>query len=136
MFRLRPIAERINPLLLAFASSLQRQKMLALRDAELFTWLTWRPSKERAKEDEGSDNVPPTSYEDKRVMFRWGVRYEAPAVGGDGKGKMTWQVGEDWRPEDRVIKAFEYLVCKDGENMEWKAFEFVEEREEDPEDYI
>lgn len=49
---------------------------------------------------------------------------------------MTWQVGEDWRPEDRVIKAFEDLVCGDRDNMEWKAFEFVEEREEDPEDYI
>ncbi|KAK0718700.1 hypothetical protein B0T21DRAFT_295904 [Apiosordaria backusii] len=136
MFRLRPIAERINPLLLAFASSLQRQKMPALRDAELFTWLTWRPSKERAKEYEGSDDVPPTSYEEETVMFRWGVRYEAPAVGGDGKGKVTWQVGEDWRPEDGVIKAFEDLVGGDGENMEWKAFEFVEEREQDPEDYI
>ncbi|KAJ4398819.1 hypothetical protein N0V85_006180 [Neurospora sp. IMI 360204] len=134
MFRLRPIAERINPLLLAFASSLQRQNMPALRDAELFTWLTWRPSKEREKEYEGSDKVPPTSYEDETVMFRWGVRYEAPAVGGDGKGKVAWQVGEDWRPEDRVIKAFEHLVLK--ENMEWKAFEFVEEREEDPEDFI
>ena len=143
MFRLRPIAERINPLLLAFASSLQRgQKMPALRDAELFTWLTWRPSKERAEEYEGSDDVPPTSYEDETVIFRWGVRYEAaPAVGGggDGKGKVTWQVGEDWRPEKRVIKAFEHLVGGDGDgekNMEWKAFEFVEEREQDPEDYI
>ncbi|EAW16719.1 uncharacterized protein NFIA_060750 [Aspergillus fischeri NRRL 181] len=136
MFRLRPIAERINPLLLAFALSLQLQKMPALRDAELFTWLTRRPSKERAKEYEGSDDVPPTSYEEETVMFRWGVRYEAPAVGGDGKGKVTWQVDEDWRPEDGVIKAFEDLVGGDGGNMEWNAFEFVEEREQDPEDYI
>lgn len=107
--------------------------MPAIRDAELFTWLRWRPSKERAKEYEGSDNVPPTSYEEEMVM-RWGVRYEAPAVGGDGKGKVTWQVGEDWRPEDGVIKAFEDLVGGDGENMEWKAFESLEEREQDPED--
>ena len=92
MFRIRPIAERINPLLSAFALSLQRQKMPSLQDAELFTWLTWRLSKERAQEYEGSDNVPPTSDEDEAGMFRWGVRYEA---GGNGKGKVTWQVGED-----------------------------------------
>ncbi|KAK3896719.1 hypothetical protein C8A05DRAFT_48355 [Staphylotrichum tortipilum] len=129
MFRIRPIAERVNPLLLAFASSLQRQKMPSLQDAELFTWLTWRPSKERAEEYEGSDEVPPSSG---------GVRYEAPAAGGDGKGKVTWHVGEDWRPDDEVIRAFEDLVGgQDGEgNMEWKAFEFVEEREQEPQDFL
>ncbi|KAJ4302483.1 hypothetical protein N0V88_002628 [Collariella sp. IMI 366227] len=63
MFRIRPIAEHVNPLLLA---------------------------------------------------------YEAPAAGGDGKGKVTWHVGEDWRPDDQVIGAFEDLVGEqDGEgNME------------------
>jgi hypothetical protein len=139
MFRIRPIAERVNPLLLAFASSLQRQKMPSLQDAELFTWLTWRPSKERAEEYEGSDEVPPSSgVEGISIMFRWGVRYEAPAAGGDGKGKVTWHVGEDWRPDDEVIRAFEDLVGgQDGEsNMEWKAFEFVEEREQDPQDFL
>jgi hypothetical protein len=68
-------------------------------------------------------------------MFGWGVRYDAPAP-GDGKGKVTWQVGEDWRPDAEIIKAFEDLVGGDGENMEWGAFEFVGEREEDPEVYI
>ncbi len=139
MFRIRPIAERVNPLLLAFASSLQRQKMPSLRDAELFTWLTWRPSQERAEEYEGSDKAPPSSgVEGISIMFRWGVRYEAPAAGGDGKGKVTWHVGEDWRPDDQVIGAFEDLVGEqDGEvNMEWKAFEFVEEREQEPQDFL
>jgi hypothetical protein len=140
MFRIRPIAERINPLLLAFASSLRRQMMPSLQDAELFTWLTWRPSEERAQEYKGSDaQVPPTSDGEETVMFRWGVRYEAPpAFGGDGKGKVTWQVGGDWRPGDEVMKAFADLVGgEDGEdNMEWKIFEFLEEREQDPEDYI
>lgn len=134
MFRIRPIVERINPLLLAFASSLQRQKMPSLQDAELFTWLTWRPSKERVHEYEGSDEVPPTSDEEETVMFRWGVRYDAPK--GDGKGKVTWQVGEDWRPEDEVIAAFGDLVGGDGENMEWKAFEFMEQREQDMEAFF
>ena len=134
MFRIRPIAERINPLLSAFASSLQT--MSSLRDAELFTWLTWRPSEERAQEYEGSDEVPPSSgVEGISIMFRWGVRYEAPAAGGDGKVKVTWQVGEDWRPEDEVIGVFEQVVGGQ-DNVEWKAFEFVEEREQDPEDYI
>lgn len=67
-------------------------------------------------------------------MFRWGVRYDAPK--GDRKGKVTWQVGEDWRPEDEVIAAFEDLVGKEGENMEWKAFEFTDDREVDVEAYI
>jgi hypothetical protein len=136
MFRTLPIAERINPLLLAFASSLQRQKMPSLQDAELLTWLTWRPSMERVEEYEGSDEVPPTSDEEETVMFRWGVRYEAPAVGGDGKGKVTWQVGEDWRPDAETIKAFKDLVGGDGENMEWKAFEFLERRKQDLSVYI
>jgi hypothetical protein len=134
MFRTRPIVERINPLLLAFASSLQRQKMPSLQDAELFTWLTWRPSKERVQEYEGSDDAPPTSDVEETVMFRWGVRYDAPK--GDGKGKVTWQVGEDWRSEDEVIAAFEDLVGGKGENMEWKAFEYMEEREQDVEAFI
>jgi hypothetical protein len=134
VFRIRPIAERINPLLLAFASSLYR--MPSLQDAELFTWLKWQPSTERAQEYEGSDEVPLTWADGQTLMFRWGVRYEAPAVGGNGKGKVTWQVGEDFTPEDRVIRAFEDLVGKDGEGMEWIAFEFLEQREQDGEDYI
>ncbi|KAI0435799.1 hypothetical protein F4803DRAFT_280972 [Xylaria telfairii] len=128
MFRTLPIAERINPLLLAFASSLQRQKMPSLQDAELFTWLTWRPSEERAQEYEGSDDAPP-SADNETVMFRWGVRYDAP--NGDGKGKVTWRVGEDWRPGDEIIRAFEDLVGGDREKMRWEAFEFVRQREQD-----
>lgn len=127
MFRTLPIAEHINPLLLAFASSLQRQKMPSLEDAELFTWLTWRPSEERAQEYEGSDDAP-SSAEDETTMFRWGVRYDAPK-GDDGKGKVTWQVGQGWRPADEIMKAFEHLVGGDGENIEWEAFEFAGERE-------
>lgn len=133
LFRTRPIAERVNPLLLAFASSLQRKKMPSLQDAELFTWLTWHPSNDRIQEYKGSDDAPPTSYEGETVMFRWGVRYDAPK--GDGKGKVTWQVG-DWRPEDEVIAAFEDLVGGEEENMEWKALEFMEERDRDAEPFI
>lgn len=39
LFRTRPIAERIDPLLLAFTSSLRRENMPVLEDAELFAWL-------------------------------------------------------------------------------------------------
>lgn len=134
VFRIRPIAERINSLLLAFAASLRR--MPSLQDAELFTWLKWQPSEERAQEYKGSDEVPPTWADCQTVMFRWGVKYEAPVVGGNRKGKVTWQVGKDWTPEDQVIRAFEDLVGKDEEDMEWTAFEFLEEREQDGEDYI
>ncbi|KAK3299548.1 uncharacterized protein B0H64DRAFT_101904 [Chaetomium fimeti] len=135
MFRILPIAERITPLLLAFASALQN--MALLQDAELFTWLTWRPSEERAKEYEESDDVPPLFDEDhimRMVMFRWGVRYDAPK--GDGKGKVTWQVGEGWRPTEEVMKGFEDLVGGDKENVEWEGLEFVAERPRNAMDFI
>ncbi|KAF6809273.1 hypothetical protein CPLU01_15533 [Colletotrichum plurivorum] len=118
MFRIRPITERIEPLLLAFALSLQPQSMPSLKSAEMFTWLHWSPSEERAREYEASDDVPPQD-EDERVMFRWGVKYEAPD--GERKGKLTWQVG-DWRPGNEVLQAFKQLVDGDGENEEWEAF--------------
>ncbi|KAK4038349.1 hypothetical protein C8A01DRAFT_48045 [Parachaetomium inaequale] len=53
MFRTLPIAERINLLLLAFASSLQRQRMPSLQNTELFTWVTWQPWVGRAQEYKG-----------------------------------------------------------------------------------
>ncbi|KAH6845708.1 hypothetical protein B0I37DRAFT_191163 [Chaetomium sp. MPI-CAGE-AT-0009] len=137
MFRTLPISERITPLLLAFASSLQRETRPLLQDAELFTWLTWRPSEERAKVYEGSDDAPPALDNEVVVivMFRWGVRYDAPNGDGNGKGKVTWQVGEGWRPAKEVIRAFEDLVGG-GENMEWEALQFVRERKRDPMDFI
>ena len=134
MFRIHPIKERINPLLLAFALSLRQENMPSLQRAQLFTWLMWLPSEDRVQEYKGSDDAPPTSYDGEIVMFRWGVRYDAPK--GDVKGKVTWQVGKDWRPEDKVIAAFEDLVGGEGENMEWKAFEFMQDREEDLEAYF
>ncbi|KAL2133497.1 hypothetical protein VTI74DRAFT_2262 [Chaetomium olivicolor] len=91
MFRTLPIAERISPLLLAFASSLQRHNMPSLQDAELFTWLTWRPSDKRAQKYKGSEDAPP-SAEDEPVLFRWGV-------------------GEDWRPANETMKVFEDLIA-------------------------
>ncbi|KAK4244744.1 hypothetical protein C7999DRAFT_17010 [Corynascus novoguineensis] len=135
MFRIRPIEERINPLLLAFVSSLRRETMPCLEDAELFTWLTWLPSEERRKENEGTVKLPPASSaspyvaDDCQVMFRWGVKYEAPK--GDDKGKVTWQVGENWRPKDEIIRAFEDLLGEDRDNMEWQSFEYVEDRNPD-----
>lgn len=133
MFRTLPIAERITPLLLAFAASLQSRQMPSIEDAELFTWLTWRPSEERARDYEGSDDGPPSAG-DEYVMFRWGVRYDAPK--GDGSGKVTWQVGQDWRPADHVVGAFASLVGGDEARMEWKDFEYVDERETDPDAFM
>jgi hypothetical protein len=138
MFRILPIADRINPLLLAFALSLHR--MPSLQDAELFTWLTWLPSEQRAEEYEGSKDVPPSwgEYEFPTVLFRWGVRYDAPrgdAPGVDGKGKVIWQVGESWRPADEVVEAFGKLVGGDRERIEWRGFEFVQNRLGDDEEF-
>lgn len=106
-----------------------------MRDAEfmLFTWLTWRPSEERAREYLGSDDAPP-SAKNGPVMFRWGVKYEAS--NRRGEGRVTWQVGEGWRPAEEVMSAFEDLVGGDGGSMVWKALEFVSEREQDPLDFL
>jgi hypothetical protein len=65
-------------------------------------------------------------------MFRWGVRYDA--LKGDRKGKVTWQIGDSWSSEDKIIRVFEELVG--AENVEWQAFEFVREREQDPAVFI
>jgi hypothetical protein len=67
-----------------------------------------------------------------------GREIRGAAVGGDEKGRVTWQVGEDWRPEDEVLRAFADLVGGEDkeDNMEWKAFEFLGEREQDPDDYL
>jgi hypothetical protein len=85
-----------------------------------------------------SDEAPPTLDVQETVMFRWGLRYEAPAVGEDEKAKVTWQVGEDWRPVGEVLREFADLVGGEDkeDNMEWKAFEFLGEREQDPDDYL
>ncbi|KAK3988276.1 hypothetical protein QBC44DRAFT_398507 [Cladorrhinum sp. PSN332] len=133
MFRILPIAERMNPLLLAFASSIQRDKMPCLQDAELFTWLKWHPSEERAHEYTGSDDAPHFNEDEPTTMFRWGLRYDGPQEGGDGKGKLTWQVGRSWKPGPEVMEAFEELV---GVNTEWKEIEFVEHRDRDYENYF
>jgi hypothetical protein len=126
-FRILPIVERINPLLLAFAASLQQQKMPSLHDAELFTWLSWEPSEKRAQDYAGSDEVPLVNEDGfSNVLFRWGLRYDAPR--GDVKGKVTWQVGERWRPENEVIRAFQNLVGEDEGSMEWAVFDVVSER--------
>ncbi|KAK3293376.1 uncharacterized protein B0H64DRAFT_211507 [Chaetomium fimeti] len=138
MFRIRPIQERVNPLLLAFASSLGRETMPSLQDAELFTWLTWLPSEERRKEYEGGVGAPGASWVpqvdgDCQVMFRWGVKYEAPK--GDEKGKVTWQVGESWMPGTEIMRAFEHLLGEDRDNVEWQSFDFVEDRDSYMADY-
>ncbi|KAI1267807.1 hypothetical protein F5Y18DRAFT_376581 [Xylariaceae sp. FL1019] len=132
MFRVLPITEHINPLLLAFAASLRPENMPHVQYAELYTWLAWRPSAKRAREYEGSDDGPP-SVDVEVVLFRWGVLYEAP--GNGEKGKVTWQVGEKWRPSSQVISAFEDLVDVGG-STEWKAFDYVGEREPDLEVFI
>jgi hypothetical protein len=127
VFRILPIAERINPLLLAFAASLQQQKMPSLHVAELFTWLSWKPAKKRVQDYEGNDEVPVVNEDElSDVLFRWGLRYITPR--GGAPGRVIWQVGERWRPEKEVISAFQSLVGEDEENMEWAAYEIMSER--------
>ncbi|KAK4128909.1 hypothetical protein N657DRAFT_608773 [Parathielavia appendiculata] len=118
VFRTEPLAERIEPLLSAFASAVKN--MGALEEAELFAYLAWYPSESRA--DEYGDEAP---YDSEKGVHRWGVRYLA----GDGNGDegpvqaaVQWQVG-DWRPSQSVLDLFENLG-----RQEWLDFEFERER--------
>ena len=49
--------------------------------------------------------------------------------GETARGKLTWQVGQNWKPGPEVMDAFLELAGGDGVNMEWEEFEFVKERE-------
>lgn len=122
MFRTEPLSSKIEPLLMAFAEAL-RDGMPALDEAELFTYLAWKPSEERRDRYEGADEAP---FNMDHAIYRWGVSY-VPGKDG-GKGAVTWQVGS-WRPQESVTRAFEALG---GENADvdtiWKPFEFLEQR--------
>lgn len=119
LFRIEPVTERVEPLLVAFAEALKG--MASLEGAELFAWLTWQPSKERAQEYGGDylDNYNTRSW-------RWGVRY-VPAKDGT-KGLVEWQVGE-WRPRERIITLFESLGGDSGVEVMWKPFDKKDGRE-------
>ncbi|KAL2254981.1 hypothetical protein VTK26DRAFT_4434 [Humicola hyalothermophila] len=120
VFRTEPLAERIEPLLSAFASAVG--DMGALEEAELFAYLAWYPSDSRA--DEYGDAAP---YDPEKGVHRWGVRYRRAGGDGDGKGQareavVQWQVG-DWRPSRSVLDLFEALG-----QQEWLDFEFEAKR--------
>ncbi|KXJ87846.1 hypothetical protein Micbo1qcDRAFT_215022 [Microdochium bolleyi] len=112
-FRTEPVAERIEPLLAAFAAAVK--SMDALEDADMFVWLGWCPGHQR--QAEYGDAAP---YDIEDGTHRWGVRYIA---GGnrdstEGGPRFEWQVG-DWRPSERVLKMFEELG-----SQEWLDFKF------------
>ncbi|KAJ0166425.1 hypothetical protein CTA2_7414 [Colletotrichum tanaceti] len=83
VLRTEPLADRIEPMLSAFASAVKN--MGALEDAELFAYLAWYPSKSRS--DEYGDEAP---YDCENGML------------------IQWQVG-DWRPSQSMLGLFEYL---------------------------
>lgn len=113
------MTEKVEPLLAAFGEALKG--MASLEEAELFAWLTWQPSEERAQEYGGDylDNYNTRSW-------RWGVRY-VPAKDGT-KGLVEWQVGE-WRPQEHVVTLFESLGGDGGVEVIWKAFDKKDGRE-------
>lgn len=119
LFRIEPLAEKVEPLLAAFGEALRG--MAGLEGAELFAWLTWQPSEERAREygDDGSQD-------DRRRSWKWGVRYVAAKDGT--KGSVEWQVGE-WRPRENIITLFESLGGGSGVEVIWKPFDKKDGRE-------
>ncbi|KAL2115144.1 hypothetical protein VTJ04DRAFT_10807 [Mycothermus thermophilus] len=114
VFRTEPLAERIEPLLSAFATAVKN--MGALEQAELFTYLAWLPSRGRAAEY--GDEAP---YDTNNSVHRWGVRYYVPE--GAKEAVVEWQVG-DWRPSQTVIDLFDNLG-----QQEWLGFEFRQHRD-------
>jgi hypothetical protein len=123
MFRTQPCRERIEPLLAAFATSLTRDKMPSLEDAEVFTHLWWHPSEDR--DIEGYD-LP------MKKGHRWGVKFIAGRGSNeqiDGDTATTaptppvvqWQVG-DWRPSEEVMRLFESLGRQEWLDLEWNRY--------------
>lgn len=119
MFRTEPLADKIEPLLAVFAKALKA--MTCLDEAELFTYVTWKPSEKR--QSEYGDYAP---YDD--GVHRWGLRYVPAKVGS--KGLVEWQVGE-WRPQGDVIQLFEALGGDSGVEVTWKPFDFIDSRMHD-----
>ncbi|KAK4105380.1 hypothetical protein N658DRAFT_563829 [Parathielavia hyrcaniae] len=103
VFRTEQLAERIEPLLAAFASAY--------------------PSESRA--DDYGDEAP---YDCENGVHRWGVRYLAGGSGDEGGAEavVRWQVG-DWRPSRGVLDLFEELG-----RQEWLDFAFEHERNMKP----
>ncbi|KAI8938744.1 hypothetical protein NX059_004611 [Plenodomus lindquistii] len=123
MFRTEPCRKRIEPLLAAFAKSLDRNNMRNLEDAEVFTHLWWYPSDDKRLEEYS------------QVMkkgHRWGVKYIA---GRDSKEQkdgnaaavaptlpvVQWQVG-DWRPSEEVLGLFESLGRQEWLDFDWDRY--------------
>lgn len=81
IFRTEPLADRIEPLLLAFTTALK--DITTLEEAELFTHVSWNPLEEKLA-DYG-DEAP---YDAKNGGRRWGLRY-VPGKGGV-EGLVEW----------------------------------------------
>lgn len=126
LFRVEPVAERVEPLLEAFGAALRG--MPSLEEAELFAWLTWEPSDERAREY-GYDD----SHVDNLRSWEWGVSY-VPAKDGT-KVRVEWQVGE-WRPRQNIITLFESLGGDDRVEVVWKPFDKQHGRPTWKEDHV
>lgn len=92
-----------------------------LEEAELFTYLAWQPSEERALE-----YTVEAPYDVERGVRRWGLRYVAGKNGS--KGLVECQFG-DWRSNEDVIKSFEALGGGDEVEITWEPFEFMEKGE-------
>lgn len=113
LFRVEPAAERVEPLLEAFGGALGGMK--DLEEAELFAWLTWQPSDERAREYGGDDLC-----DDNRRSWRWGVRYVSARDGA--KARVEWRVGE-WRPKESTMALFESLGGDTEVEVVWQPLE-------------
>ncbi|KAL2291883.1 hypothetical protein FJTKL_12046 [Diaporthe vaccinii] len=119
LFRIKPVTEKVEPLLAAFGEALRG--MASLEGAELFAWLTWQPSDERAQ-DYWGDGL----CDDNRRSWKWGVRYIHAKDGT--KGRVEWQVG-DWRPEENIITLFKSLGGDGGIDVIWKPSDKKDGRE-------
>lgn len=68
LFRTEPLAERVEPLLSPFALAVA--SMGALEEAELYAYLSWYPSENRAGEYRYE-----APYDSDNGVHRWGVRH-------------------------------------------------------------
>ena len=129
MFRVTPVDTAVDELLEAFALALER--MPALKEAEVYTLMSWylgddamadyfvegrQPLKEENGECCGS-----RVRRSARGCHWWGVKYVGCDSEKGSERRLEWKVG-DWRPSKKVLdmihRAFGGGVGKSGELVE------------------
>lgn len=129
MFRVTPVDAAVDEMLEAFALALER--MPALKEAEVYTLMSWYPGDD-AMEGYFEDCRQPLKEENDtccgsrvrrstRGCHWWEVKYVGRDFEKGTERRLEWKV-EDWRPSEKVLDMIHRAVAggdgKGGELVE------------------